>query len=382
MRKNILCILFISIMLTSEAQLSTSPVYMNQPWKMHHIDRQSWNHNSLSPGDVNGDGFDDYLVIHEGPNLASIVFHPGNLNDIYAEWEKVVIAEGGNIEYGYFGDFDDDGNLDIAFANGVFDRSRQTGVTIVWGPDKAKVKDASAWKDAGMINESIDVGHYLYLEVHDIDEDGAPDIVAGGRKHSINENYSGMVWFEAPTDRRDRRNLEKWKIHYIDPDCKSGHGFVFADIDGDGRKDLTVANADWDTPDNEETVVWYKNPGADDNLVYEPWELILVDKNNQFFAKPQIGVGDLNNDGKVDLCVQTDNYVFYYQQVNPINWEKTTINKPDLTRWVTRPTKMVDINGDGKLDIVGMTIHNFGYTPFGKASVFWMEFKGDKSPCR
>jgi len=98
MRINILCILFISIMLTSEAQLTTSPMYMNQPWKMHHIDRQYWNHNSLSPGDANNDGFDDYMVIHEGPNIASIVFHPGNLNDIYAEWEKVVIAEGGNVE--------------------------------------------------------------------------------------------------------------------------------------------------------------------------------------------------------------------------------------------------------------------------------------------
>jgi len=69
--------------------------------------------------------------------------------------------------------------------------------------------------------------------------------------------------------------------------------------------------------------------------------------------------------------------VFYYKQVNPRKWEKITISKPDITRWVTRPTKMVDINGDGKLDIVGMTIHNYGYTPFGKASVFWMEFKGE-----
>jgi hypothetical protein len=35
------------------------------PWPLHHIDRQYYNHNSLTPGDVNGDGLDDYAVVHE-----------------------------------------------------------------------------------------------------------------------------------------------------------------------------------------------------------------------------------------------------------------------------------------------------------------------------
>jgi hypothetical protein len=100
-------------------------------WKMHHIDRQYYNHNSLSPGDVNGDGFDDYVVIHEGPDVLTIILHPGVNEKLYQEWEKIVIGEGLNIEYAYFGDLNGDGNLDIVFVNG--DRS---DVSIVWGPGR------------------------------------------------------------------------------------------------------------------------------------------------------------------------------------------------------------------------------------------------------
>lgn len=39
---------------------------------------------------------------------------------------------------------------------------------------------------------------------------------------------------------------------------------------------------------------------------------------------------------------------------------------------------MVDLNGDGRLEIVGALIHNTkGMLPKNKASVFWMENKGD-----
>ena len=64
--------------ITPAAQDAAKTRYLNQPWKMHHIDRQFWNHNSLSPGDVDKDGLDDYLVIHEGADKVTILFYPGS----------------------------------------------------------------------------------------------------------------------------------------------------------------------------------------------------------------------------------------------------------------------------------------------------------------
>ena len=68
-------------------------------WPMHHIDNALYNHNSLSPGDVDKDGFTDYAVIHEGPDKYTIVFHPGKNGDVRKPWKKVTIGEGGNPEY-------------------------------------------------------------------------------------------------------------------------------------------------------------------------------------------------------------------------------------------------------------------------------------------
>ncbi len=352
--------------------LKAKESYVGQPWLMHHIDRQYWNHNSLSPGDVNGDGFDDYVVIHEGPDLVSIVFHPGPTEAVYSEWEKVVVAQGSNVEYGYFGDFDSDGNLDIAYADG-----KASKVFIVWGPEKKHVKEPEAWQEGGPLPESVDKGHYLFLESFDINADGALDIVAGGRM-GTNGNFTGLIWFDAPAAKKDRRKLGKWKRRTIDPDLQSGHGFVFVDIDADGDLDIAVGNADWDTTEYEKAIFWYENPGAPSDQIRLPWKKRKIMRTIRFFAKNQLGVGDINRDGKVDLVAQSDNLIFYMEQIDPDHWKIHEIPKPEITRWVTRPIKVVDLDHDGKLDIVGMAIHNFGYTPLGKASVFWMQYQGDQ----
>jgi hypothetical protein len=144
----------------------------------------------------------------------------------------------------------------------------------------------------------------------------------------------------------------------------------------DGYPDFIIANADWDTPDNEEKVLWYEHPSPD--AVRDRWKKHVIFESQMFFAKPQVGVGDMNNEGKTDLAVQVDNYVFYIeQQKDADDWKVIKINKPEITRWVPRPTEIVDLNGDGKLDIVGMLIHNWGYTAPDKAMVFWMEYTGE-----
>jgi hypothetical protein len=340
---------------------------------MHHIDRELWNHNSLSPGDVDGDGFEDYAVIHEGPDKYSIVFHPGESGDVRAPWRKVIVGGGANIEYSYLGDFDGDGNLDIVGVEGL-KKGRDAGVRILWSPGKEEARDGEAWADGGLIPGTENRGHYLFVEARDINGDGATDIITGGRVLKTNRRAGGLVWIEAPADPAERRNLSRWRIHDIDPNLLSGHGFVFTDIDEDGHDDIVICNADWDTPDSLEAVLWYRNPGPGSDAQRQPWRREQIHHSYEYYPKAQVGVGDLNGDGLSDLAVQTFNHLFWFRKTgtDPVAFELEKIRKPAVARWLPRPTKIADLDEDGQPEVIGMLIHYYGALPKGKASVFRM----------
>jgi len=368
------------IVVGGTAQFKPRPPGARTVWAMHHIDREYWNHNSLGPGDVDKDGFNDYVVIHEGPDLYSVVFHPGKNGDVRKPWPKVVIANGFNVEYAVLGDFDGDGNLDVAGVEGDSPRG-PAGVRFVWGPETSRARNPKAWTPSEIIPGTRDLGHWLYIDTKDLNGDGASDIVPTGRVLDRNKKLAGLLWLEAPKDRSQRREVSEWLVHKLAPDWLSGHGFVWADIDGDGDEDIVGNNSDWDTTYNQKMIAWIENPGPASPAVREPWKVHPIYSSAwELFSKAQVAVADMNRDGRPDVVIQTDNYVYLFFQApgNPPGWKKVSILKPEVARWVPRPTKIADLNGDGKPDIVGMLIHDIGFLPAGKASVFWMEYAGDE----
>jgi hypothetical protein len=346
--------------------------------------------NALGAGDVNRDGFTDYVTNYEFDQRYVLALHPGEAGDVRQPWpavvawqpEPLVNGNGVNPEDSALGDFDGDGRLDLvaaqAWSNLPFWEGSAPGVRLVWGPPASDALDGGAWIDAGRIPATIDRGHLIYVLPCDVNGDGALDIVSGGRIHGGNGRKGGVIWIEAPAGPEDRRDLAQWQVHDIDPEQFSAHGLVLADIDEDGDDDIALANADFDTPEQEEKVLWYENPGTGSPLQKDPWAIHVMYQGDEFFAKPQIAVSDLDGDGLSDLVTQTAEDIYYFRKtaVDPVSWQRIVIPKDPVAQWLARPIRVVDVNRDGRLDLVGMLIHEEGTLPGNKAAAFWMEYEG------
>jgi hypothetical protein len=354
-------------------------------WRMHAIDGELRGANSLGRGDVNGDGLPDYSVNYEFDQRYVVYLHPGAGEDPRQPWPRVVLTpsrtlrgEGGVAsESSALGDLDGDGNVDLVGAQSRDQLSiigDQPGLHVFWGPDPERATDPGAWVDAGVIPATDGAGHYHWVVTRDVDRDGDLDLMVGGRVLVGTTDPTGILWIEAPDDPGARRDLAQWPVHEIDGDTWSGHGFAFADLDGDGDEDLVDATEDFDTPDDQEDVAWYENPGPGSAAQKGPWRRTQLYASPEFTIKPQIGVGDLDGDGDDDLVTQTPDHLVVFEKTgtNPVTFDVIEVPKPAAARWTPRTVRVADLDGDGRDEVIGFLSHENSVVPTTTASIFRM----------
>ncbi len=364
-------------------QTAPHPKYLDldAEWPMHPVDNPGdWLPNGLDAADVNGDGRDDYLTNYEFAGRLRVAFDPGP-EGLAGPWLALDAGRVPNAEHAAFGDLGGDGRPDIIVAHGVEHTDRPAGIRVLWG------EPGPAWADGGDLPASLGLGHWLTVRAADLDGDGDLDIVAGGRASRMaggrreglagaDLRWAGLRWYENPG--QEARLLSGWLRHDIDATTPSGHGFEFGDVDGDGDLDIVNGNADWDTPDAAENVVWYENPGPAG--VAEPWPAHEIYRSGEFYGKEQAIVADLDCDGRNDILIQTEAAIYWFRNHGPpadgtpgIAFEWIPIPKHPAARWPGRSLAVADLNGDGRPDIVGALIHRNGWLPRDRAAVFWME---------
>jgi hypothetical protein len=225
-------------------------------------------------------------------------------------------------------------------------------------------KGGGAWVEAP-INSGFNIE---FATLGDLDNDGrALEIVA-------QENGTGQAWYEV----KDKA----WVKHVVS-DRSFGHGIGVGDVNRDGRNDILTPRGWLEAP---------ADPRASGTWTYHPaWESVNPPVTPRENLGPQpagapariaelgfIHVLDVNGDGRNDVVTAAghDFGVFWFEQGADGKWTKRMID----SAWSQgHASTLIDLNGDGRLDFVTgkrFMAHN-GSDPGEREplGVYWYEYR-------
>ena len=183
------------------------------------------------------------------------------------------------------------------------------------------------------------------LRVGDLDGDGLNDlVVVNSTRSKINllYNQTGKTNLtHRPTlARREEPNElppdARFRIDSIASE-KRISSLVLADLNGDGRPDIAYYG------EPKELIVLY-NQGSNNWSAPKRWPI----DDGQLTANA-MATGDLNGDGRTDLLLLSDNYVYFLPQK-----EDHTLGEPEKIplSGTVKSVQVVDIDGDGRSDLL------------------------------
>lgn len=161
----------------------------------------------------------------------------------------------------------------------------------------------------------------------DVNGDGQTDILCGA------------YWYEAPVwTKHQFRDVEQIRGRYDD------YSNLALDVDRDGDLDLVSVNY------RSESLYWCRNPGAENLSDEQRWEQITIDRPGTSETGRLV---DIDGDGRLDVLPNGTKFAAWFQTGDVADTEVAWIRHNLHEALAGHGVGAGDINGDGRVDVVG-----------------------------
>ncbi len=269
---------------------------LNDPWIIHTIAGSGDAYEDMAAYDVNGDGAVDIVASFDPnfsgtPELVWFENPRGSGGDPTQPWVMHVIGPGLGENNMVFADIDGDGRMDIATASSVYFQNSPDswtqvqysqsfrgvalldigsglgGINLV-GTQPGSPYNLVWWENPRENGGNARTGQWIMhtigpgypcspdncssasgsgevaaFNATDVNGDGMMDVISGqseGPGGGIAPPPGGMIWWQAPSDRRNGT----WIKHVMDANMLDVHKIALGDMDGNGTVDIIVGEQD------------------------------------------------------------------------------------------------------------------------------------------
>ena len=241
-------------------------------------------------------------------------------------------------------DLNKDGRLDIVAGYYWFEAPNWTRHEMA----PSRTFDPKKEYSNSFLNLGMDVNLDGWDDVVIVDFPGKPAFWFENPKNTPGRSRSGMPDHGVPDGAVDTPG--QWKKHIIADSvgiANESPGFI--DIDGDGRLDILCGDK------AKKQIVWLKPPVKPGDMVWKRFALSQENVPGTEIFSHGIGYGDIDKDGLNDVVIRE-------------GWFKGTADQK-AGNWVFHPASLgepcshmqvLDVNGDGKNDVVSASAHALG----------------------